>query len=188
MPWPKGKKFNADHIAKRGASLIKSGMKRKRPYLIEGKIYWKCGTCKFYKHETEFYIDGKTASGTASVCKRCHSESTIRTRDKGNARRVNAEYMRRARSIDPEKFRKRERLASIKKRKNDPQKVAARNALNNAVKRGDVAKPLVCELCSKKLRLSGHHDDYSRPLDVVWLCHSCHGEKHRAIEFKRVTA
>jgi hypothetical protein len=26
--------------------------------------------------------------------------------------------------------------------------------------------------------MSGHHEDYSRPMDVVWCCASCHGAIH----------
>ena len=27
--------------------------------------------------------------------------------------------------------------------------------------------------------LHGHHEDYSQPLEVVWLCAPCHGLRHR---------
>jgi Pyruvate/2-oxoacid:ferredoxin oxidoreductase delta subunit/ribosomal protein S27AE len=187
MPWPKGMKYSEEHIAKRSASLIASGKKRKTPVVLDGVTYWKCGTCKVYKPEAEFYMDGKTVAGVASVCKKCHLASSIRTRDKNNARELNAEHMRRARAADPEKFREREREASRNQRHNSPEKVAARAALNNAVKRGDITKPNRCEQCGQETRLTGHHDDYSMPLDVRWLCYSCHGKEHRVVEFKRVT-
>ncbi len=186
MPWPKGQKYSAEHIAKRSASLIASGKKRKKSVVLDGITYWKCGTCEVYKPEPDFYIDGKTASGVASVCKECHTAASIRTRDRDSARESNAEYMRRARAKDPEKFKERERIASSSRRQNDPAKVAARAALNNAVKRGDLVKPKECEQCGRETRLTGHHDDYSKPLDVRWLCYSCHGKEHRVVEFRRI--
>ena len=59
-------------------------------------------------------------------------------------------------------------------------KMADRQAsmlLRQAVKRGEVTKPKKCERCGKftiQQSLSGHHNDYSKPLDVKWLCKSCH--------------
>lgn len=188
MPWPKGKKFSKEHIAKRSAAMIASGKKRKKPVVLDGVTYWKCGTCEVYKPEFDFYNDGKTVAGVSSVCKACHTKASIRTRDKDNARESNAAYMRRARKANPDKFRERERIASRNNRQNSPEKVAARAAVNNAVKRGDIVKPKVCEQCGRETRLTGHHDDYSKPLDVRWLCYSCHGKEHRLIEFKRVQA
>lgn len=186
MPWPKGQKFSPEHVAKRSASIIASGKKRKVPVILDGVEYWKCGTCEVYKPATEFYEDGKTASGVASVCKPCHIQGTIRTRDPENARQNNADYMQRARQASPEKFRARDRVSGKKKRALSPEKVAARQAVNNAVKRGDLVKPKVCESCRKEKRLTGHHDDYTKPLVVRWLCYGCHGKEHRVVEFKRI--
>lgn len=47
-----------------------------------------------------------------------------------------------------------------------------------AVKIGKIIKPAACEICERKTRLSGHHEDYSKPLEVIWLCSSCHKLKH----------
>ena len=60
-----------------------------------------------------------------------------------------------------------------------PEAIAARDALNNAVRLKKVIKPSKCEACEATVRLHGHHDDYSKPLDVRWLCTPCHVELHR---------
>lgn len=38
-----------------------------------------------------------------------------------------------------------------------------------------------CSACASTFRLLAHHDDYSKPLDVIWLCDSCHQERHRKL-------
>lgn len=55
-----------------------------------------------------------------------------------------------------------------------PEKQKARLKLGIAVKCGKVKKPKGCSLCCSKIRVEGHHEDYTKPLDVVWLCRSCH--------------
>lgn len=55
----------------------------------------------------------------------------------------------------------------------------ARRAIRNAVKSGHVAKPASCQTCGIAKPLQAHHEDYSKPLEVKWLCAKCHGIEHR---------
>lgn len=51
----------------------------------------------------------------------------------------------------------------------------ARAALHTAIKNGTIVKPTRCERCGNLANyLEGHHHDYSKPLDVEWLCRPCH--------------
>lgn len=54
---------------------------------------------------------------------------------------------------------------------------AVNRKLQYAVRRGLVTK-LPCEVCGNE-RSEGHQSDYSRPLEVKWLCHRHHCELHR---------
>lgn len=62
-----------------------------------------------------------------------------------------------------------------------PLKSRAHRAVRKAVASGRLRAPKQCA-CGATSRLSAHHDDYSRPLDVIWLCGSCHKARHAVIE------
>lgn len=53
----------------------------------------------------------------------------------------------------------------------------ARAALRYAVRQGKIKRG-ACVICHKKA-VDGHHDDYSKPLEVIWLCRQCHAKFHR---------
>jgi hypothetical protein len=53
--------------------------------------------------------------------------------------------------------------------------------VHKAVREGRLQKPPACEWCNSPHRISGHHRDYSKPLEVIWLCPLCHRKDHVAI-------
>ena len=55
----------------------------------------------------------------------------------------------------------------------------AGRTLRNAVYRG-IVKRLPCEICGEE-KVHGHHDDYSKPLEVAWLCNSHHMQLHAGV-------
>lgn len=136
------------------------------------KTCFKCGETKeineFYKHK--FMADGHL--GKCKVCTR--------------------QYMKDDRRADPEKYSERERARYTGERKakildrsrlfalEHPDKRKAHNAVNNAVRDGRLEKPDACSSCGRVVRLEGHHDDYTKPLDVIWFCCRCHRRYHAA--------
>jgi hypothetical protein len=40
-------------------------------------------------------------------------------------------------------------------------------------------RPDRCSKCKVKCKPHGHHPDYSKPLEVVWLCPGCHNLENR---------
>lgn len=51
----------------------------------------------------------------------------------------------------------------------------ARSLLNTALASNKVIKDNFCWWClTTKKKVFAHHEDYSKPLDIVWLCGRCH--------------
>jgi len=64
-------------------------------------------------------------------------------------------------------------------RKRHPEAYAAHILLASAVRNGTVTKGSCVECGEAKTH--GHHDDYTKPLDVVWVC----SKHHRYLHAKR---
>ena len=75
--------------------------------------------------------------------------------------------------------REREERARLRAKRNDPARMRARHMVRAAVQRGELV-PQPCEQRLPGGRMCGalpteaHHEDYDKPLDVVWLCKRCH--------------
>lgn len=68
------------------------------------------------------------------------------------------------------------RIAAARQREKHPEKIAARNAVTIAVRK----KTLNAQPCSRcgALPTHAHHPDYAKPLEVIWLCVTCHNKEH----------
>lgn len=48
-----------------------------------------------------------------------------------------------------------------------------------ALKENKLIRPNKCSECGAGGKIAGHHEDYMKPLDVMWLCAKCHSPKHK---------
>lgn len=66
---------------------------------------------------------------------------------------------------------------SFKRRR--PEVLRARRQLQRAVRLGTISRPGHCTACPAICVPEGHHPDYTKPLQVNWLCRKCHRKLHR---------
>lgn len=67
-------------------------------------------------------------------------------------------------------------LAERRARPEYIQKNASRAITRKAIRKGEL-KRQPCEACDR-LDTEAHHEDYARPLEIVWLCSKCHADRH----------
>ena len=65
----------------------------------------------------------------------------------------------------------------------NPAKRKAHNAVNSALRSGKLHRHPCC-ICGNKAE--AHHEDYSRPLDVIWVCRKHHSELHVKINERKL--
>lgn len=146
-----------------------------------------CFKCRRQLPIVEFYAHPMMADGRLGKCKSCTKKDTADrvAKKKNDPHWVEVEMdrcrlkTRRQRAdgivapVSPE-----DRAAWLLR---NPEKHAAHVAVRTALRSGRLLrKP--CEICGDKIA-EAHHDDYSKPLCVRWLCDrhhkACHVEKRR---------
>jgi hypothetical protein len=130
-----------------------------------------CIECAENKAADAYYAHPQMASGHVNVCKDCHKRR-MRIRSRTNP--AVQEYDR-ARAKTPERKAK---VKAYLKSYNEqfPLAVRARGLVNKAVRSGKLVKQ-PCEFCARA-DVHAHHRDYSKPLEVIWLCPKCHHRLH----------
>ena len=67
---------------------------------------------------------------------------------------------------------------SHKSRMENPERHKAYNILKRAVLSGAIERPTTCCDCGAFGPTDGHHENYAKPLDVIWVCRLCHKKIH----------
>jgi len=69
-------------------------------------------------------------------------------------------------------------LYSRKWRLENPDKRRAHRKVRSAIDGGVLERPSVCSSCGSPRFIQAHHNDYTKPLSVIWLCAVCHKKQH----------
>lgn len=150
-----------------------------------------CKTCGENRPPEMFYASNK------SRCKEC-VRAKVRVYRTANIERIR-EYDRNRRNQDTraancrENYRRqsatpegRKLLRGYGKKwwRQNQEKKRANVRVKRAIQAGSL-KVRPCERCGFGIGVQAHHEDYSKPLDVNWLCTRCHGKRHREINAEK---
>ena len=132
----------------------------------------RCFKCERWLPVDDFYQHPQMGDGRLGKCKDCTKRDVTKHRA-DNAERIR-EYDRN-RSREPERAR---HLAERSKRwaTMNPERRRAGTMVGNAVRDGRLIRGR-CEVCGSS-KSQGHHRDYTKPLEVMWLCAIHHSEWH----------
>ena len=123
-----------------------------------------CARCKNEKAHDEFYKNAFTKDGLDSYCTSCKSEYY--------QQRKESKKLLSFKQVAPhQKFW----LKENKLKKTAHQKVAY------AIQKGELIRQ-PCERCGTTDHVVAHHEDYNKPLDVLWLCKHHHMERHSELD------
>ena len=135
-----------------------------------------CKGCLVVKESAAFYLYAINADGLTTLCRECTC-ARVRAHRLRNVERIRAYDIRRGPA-----HRKTLRLNGTgQSTRETPQMLAAHNALTRAVRASKVIRPMSCERCHKSCKPHGHHEDYAKKLDVMWLCPVCHAARHKEL-------
>lgn len=149
----------------------------------------RCTACLVVKELDEFHNEKSKKDGRKNICKDCINKQTKEYRNK-NKKRVlsnakkyrvnNKEKIKEYKIKNPEKHRGSVEKANKRSRRwevGNKEKKRAHDAVARAIKSGKLLRQ-PCSVCSRTCDVEGHHEDYTKVLEVVWLCPQHHSDVH----------
>lgn len=126
-----------------------------------------CFKCKKKKNLLLFYKHKQMPDGHLNKCIECAKK------DSKFHRIINAN------NID---FIIRDKASKRKWSEKNRLKRKAHSIISNLIRDGKIFKK-PCEKCGAIKNIQAHHNDYTKPLIINWLCTKHHGEHHRNTRF-----
>ncbi len=133
-----------------------------------------CKKCKVERLSSLFYKEPRNNDGLAGTCRYCVNKLT--EENKGRY----ADWDEQRAVISKRYYAKNSTFIKLKNKlygRLNVEKMSAKNKVYRAKLKGTLSLD-TCRVCGST-RTECHHKDYSKPLDVVWLCHKCHMGLHK---------
>ena len=140
--------------------------------MVRSKECFKCNTVKPLE---DFYKHSQMPDGHVNKCKECNKNDVTANRNK------NIEKYRaydKARSKEPERIKAATEINRAW-RAEDLRRQVAHSSVARAIRRGELVRQPCCRCGAEKT--VAHHEDYDKPLEVVWLCQACHKQRHKEL-------
>lgn len=134
-----------------------------------------CFKCGVEQPLDEFYRHPEMADGHLNKCKAC-------TKHDAHKHRRDPRFREKVLAYDRARGNRQTQAQSNAYRQQRPLVARAHDAVSRALRSGKLERPENCSHCSVKCKPHGHHEDYTKPLDVVWLCVECHRNLHAFYE------
>lgn len=125
-----------------------------------------CSQCGMTLPLDSFYRDRRASTGRDARCKVCQRKASQAWRLR------NPDHALWTRESNPERNRLYKRTPLQRQRNK------ARAFTRQALRVGVLTRPPTCSSCGATGRIESHHEDYSKPLEVTWLCRPCHIQRH----------
>ena len=145
----------------------------------------------FYKHSAtnDGYLNQCkecTRARVASRYKRLMLDPSFRDAERKRCREraVRRGYAKKYKEQNLEKYKKITLIANTEWRRRNKEKRVAHDRVAKAIKSGRLRKS-PCEVCGS-IESETHHPDYSRPLEVVWLCSKHHKDLHNRLRSEKL--
>lgn len=144
-----------------------------------------CNKCQRSLPLEDFHRHKGFKDGRRKVCKACSCQNSKKYY--ANNREKHLEVCRDWQNKNREKVQEYQRQARRRSKEvarrwivNNPERAKAQKKLNYAVFKGELERSEKCQVCGCVHRnIQAHHYDYSKPLEVIWVCTGCHGWIHR---------